>query len=82
MELAAGGASLNSPLAAFVLTSLIIEMTPGPNMAGNIFAALLLAIAAWLSSAPAVDALAPVSLPSFFRLLVFTQRRNRAPEPT
>jgi len=33
LELAAGGASLNSPLAAFVLTSLIIEMTPGPNMA-------------------------------------------------
>src|SRR5215204_2269682 len=33
LELAAGGASLNSPLLAFVLTSLIIEMTPGPNMA-------------------------------------------------
>ncbi|MDE5455989.1 LysE family transporter [Bradyrhizobium sp. CSA112] len=33
LELAAGGASLNSPLPAFVLTSLIIEMTPGPNMA-------------------------------------------------
>jgi threonine/homoserine/homoserine lactone efflux protein len=33
LELATGGASLNSPLAAFVLTSLIIEMTPGPNMA-------------------------------------------------
>jgi hypothetical protein len=26
LELAAGGASLNSPLAAFVLTSLIIEI--------------------------------------------------------
>jgi threonine/homoserine/homoserine lactone efflux protein len=33
LELAAGGASLDSPLLAFVLTSLIIEMTPGPNMA-------------------------------------------------
>ncbi len=34
LELAAGGwTPLNSPLIAFVLTSLIIEMTPGPNMA-------------------------------------------------
>jgi threonine/homoserine/homoserine lactone efflux protein len=33
LELAAGGAPVNSPLLAFVLTSLIIEMTPGPNMA-------------------------------------------------
>jgi threonine/homoserine/homoserine lactone efflux protein len=33
-ELAAGySAALQSPLTAFVLTSLIIEMTPGPNMA-------------------------------------------------
>jgi hypothetical protein len=34
------------------------------------------------SSAPAVDALAPVFLPSFFRLLAFTQRRNRDLKPT
>src|SRR5256885_7235524 len=33
LELAAGSASFNSPLVAFVLTALIIEMTPGPNMA-------------------------------------------------
>ena len=34
LELAAGGwTPFNSPLIAFVLTSLIIEMTPGPNMA-------------------------------------------------
>jgi len=34
LEFAAGGwAPFNSPLFAFVLTSLIIEMTPGPNMA-------------------------------------------------
>ena len=34
LELAAGGwTPFNSPLVAFVLTSLIIEMTPGPNMA-------------------------------------------------
>ena len=33
-EFAAGGwTPFNSPLLAFVLTSLIIEMTPGPNMA-------------------------------------------------
>src|SRR4029079_17769205 len=34
LELAAGySAAFQSPLIAFVLTSLIIEMTPGPNMA-------------------------------------------------
>src|SRR5438552_14375138 len=33
LERAADSASFNSPLVAFVLTSLIIEMTPGPNMA-------------------------------------------------
>ena len=34
LELAAGySAAFQSPLVAFVLTSLIIEMTPGPNMA-------------------------------------------------
>jgi len=34
LELAAGKWALaNSPLLAFILTSLIIEMTPGPNMA-------------------------------------------------
>lgn len=34
LELAAGdSAAFRSPLIAFVLTSLIIEMTPGPNMA-------------------------------------------------
>lgn len=33
LELAADSAPFNSPLVAFVLTSLIIEMTPGPNMA-------------------------------------------------
>jgi threonine/homoserine/homoserine lactone efflux protein len=34
LELAAGySAVFQSPLTAFVLTSLIIEMTPGPNMA-------------------------------------------------
>src|SRR3954470_11519731 len=34
LELAAGGwAPPGSPLIAFILTSLIIEMTPGPNMA-------------------------------------------------
>jgi hypothetical protein len=34
LELAAGySAAFQSPLIAFALTSLIIEMTPGPNMA-------------------------------------------------
>jgi threonine/homoserine/homoserine lactone efflux protein len=33
LELGADSAPFNSPLVAFVLTSLIIEMTPGPNMA-------------------------------------------------
>ena len=34
LELAAGySTAFQSPLIAFVLTSLIIEMTPGPNMA-------------------------------------------------
>ena len=34
LELAAGySTALQSPLTAFILTSLIIEMTPGPNMA-------------------------------------------------
>ena len=34
MELASGNSTaLQSPLIAFVLTSLVIEMTPGPNMA-------------------------------------------------
>ena len=33
MELASGSAPFNSPLVAFILTSLIIEMTPGPNTA-------------------------------------------------
>ena len=33
LELAGDSAPFNSPLVAFVLTSLIIEMTPGPNMA-------------------------------------------------
>ena len=34
LDLAAGySAAFQSPLIAFVLTSLIIEMTPGPNMA-------------------------------------------------
>jgi threonine/homoserine/homoserine lactone efflux protein len=34
LELAAGsGSRANSPLIPFILTSLIIEMTPGPNMA-------------------------------------------------
>src|SRR6476660_6664628 len=34
LELAAGySTTFQSPLIAFVLTSLIIEMTPGPNMA-------------------------------------------------
>jgi threonine/homoserine/homoserine lactone efflux protein len=34
LELVAGGRTpFNSPLVAFILTSLIVEMTPGPNMA-------------------------------------------------
>ena len=34
LDIAAGNpAAFQSPLIAFVLTSLIIEMTPGPNMA-------------------------------------------------
>lgn len=33
LEFAGNWAPLNSPLVGFILTSLIIEMTPGPNMA-------------------------------------------------